>query len=362
MTVPLVRYDGIENDADGLDFFSQSGYVLTMTVPYNGTIEMELSYLGDAVATASYQSGTWLQFTISIDAQSGKVTFNGTRSLGWNAGQKFTFTNYDTVFSTVIFDFSDKARTLAIDRIYHEDVGTGTNHVRFQVAATTTYLDTHGYVMIDPHINIHDYFPEYQNIRLNLYSFAVYGDSMTLNGRTFHLDGSKITDLYYVKVTENVYGDPNNPTKVTGQNTYYQIADASEPGAILYQPTLSNIYITWEGIESTEMADRHCYLTFVDAGMTIDMGSFVRNNASVSFSGIWYFTTAVWEPYTATEKSYSMDLNSWFNLDSNAFILVVIALMIVLTVVFNLFWKPSLIDYAIIFGGAIISYILIGGL
>ena len=361
MQIPLVKYDGIEDNGDGIKFFSDSGYSLTFTVPYNGALQCTLKHNGEVVASNIYQTGTWLQFALGIDAQSGKVTFNGTRSLGWNAGQTFTFTNYETVFSTVIFDFSSIVNDLAIWNIYHADLnGVGDDHPRFQVTATTTYLDTHGYVMNDPSIDIHALFPEYDNIRLNLYSFAVYGDTMTVNGHTFTLDGSKIMDLYYTNEREALHDDPYDPNKITGWREFKRIADQSTEGAVLWQPTLNNIYVTWTNISSLNADDRQCYLTFVDDNVTIEMGSF--DSTVLSFTGIWYFTTAVWEPYNSTETVYTMDPNDWFNLSSDAFILTVIGLLVILTVIFNVIWRPSLLDYAIIVGGGIIAYVLVGGL
>ena len=349
MIIPLVIYDGIEDDADGIKYFSDSGYTLSIVVPYNGQITCTLSGHGQTISD-SFKSGSWVQFTLDVDAQKGTVTFNGTRSLGWNANRDFTFLNYETVFTQKIFDFSSEVTGLAISKIYHEDTGNGMNHPRFQVSATTTFLDTYGFVMIDPTLNIYSQFPNYDNLRLNLYSFAVYGETMTVNGHQFTLQGSRLSDLYYT-----VYTDDDD-------NEHYVIANASTEGAVKYDATLSNIYITWTNITSQTVEDRQCYLTFADDKKTIEMGSYPLNDLMISFTGIWYFTTALYEPYTAHETVYSMDWGSWFNLSGDAFLLIIAGLLIILTVAFSMIWKPSIIDYAIIIGSGLISYILIGGL
>ena len=267
------------------------------------------------------------------------------------------FTNYTTVFSKEIFDFSETVKGLAMKEIYHEDTGIGSNHVRFQVSATTTYLDTYGYVMVDPVLNIYEKFPDYDDLRLNFYSFAVYGNTITINNRTFHMDGSQITDMYYT-----MQKDENN-------KTHYIIADQYSAGAIKFQPFLTNIYVTWENIQSGTASDRQCYITFVNDNMTIEMGTFDPSapngsstpNMTVSMTGIWYFTTAIYEPYQATERIYTMDWNSWFNLDGSTFIVVVIAIIIVSLAVCNRIWELSFLDYAVAVGGAAIAFILIGG-
>ena len=349
MEIPLVIYDGIEDDADGIKYFSDSGYTLSIVVPYNRQITCTLSGHGQTISD-SFKSGSWVQFTLDVDAQKGTVTFNGTRSLGWNANRDFTFLNYETVFTQKIFDFSSEVTGLAISKIYHEDTGNGMNHPRFQVSATTTFLDTYGFVMIDPTLNIYSQFPNYDNLRLNLYSFAVYGETMTVNGHQFTLQGSRLSNLYYT-----VYTDEDD-------NEHYVIANASTEGAVKYDATLSNIYITWTNITSQTAEDRQCYLTFADDKKTIEMGSYPLNDLMISFTGIWYFTTALYEPYTAHETVYSMDWDSWFNLSGDAFLLVIAGLLIILTVAFSMIWKPSIIDYAVIIGCGVLSYILIGGL
>ena len=349
MTIPLVEYDGIKDDVDGIDYFSESPYILEIVVSYNSNIVCTLTGNGQAISN-SFKSGSWVQFTLDVDAQKGTVTFNGTRSLGWNANRDFTFLNYETVFTQKIFDFSSEVTGLAISKIYHEDTGNGMNHPRFQVSATTTFLDTYGFVMIDPTLNIYSQFPNYDNLRLNLYSFAVYGETMTVNGHQFTLQGSRLSDLYYT-----VYTDEDD-------NEHYVIANASTEGAVKYDATLSNIYITWTNITLQTAEDRQCYLTFADDKKTIEMGSYPLNDLMISFTGIWYFTTALYEPYTAHETVYSMDWGSWFNLSGDAFLLIIAGLLIILTVAFSMIWKPSIIDYAIIIGSGLISYILIGGL
>ena len=173
---------------------------------------------------------------------------------------------------------------------------------------------------------------------------------MTVNGHQFTLQGSRLSDLYYT-----VYTDDDD-------NEHYVIANASTEGAVKYDATLSNIYITWTNITSQTVEDRQCYLTFADDKKTIEMGSYPLNDLMISFTGIWYFTTALYEPYTANETVYSMDWGSWFNLSGDAFLLVIAGLLIILTVAFSMIWKPSIIDYAIIIGSGLISYILIGGL
>lgn len=348
MQIPLLEYDGIEGDEDGIKYFSSTSMYLTIQVSF-GKIDCSLYGPTGLMDSATFNSGTWRQFTIGIDAQSGKIDFMGTMGSGWNVGQTFTFENYQTVFTRTIFDFSQHASDLAFNQVYHKDIGTGTVHPKFQVSATTTFLDTYGFVMVDPHLNIYGAFPEYNDLRLNLYSFAIYGDTITINDWTFGMEGSKIADLYYI-----LYKDESGKVHQT-------VVSPDVAGAAKYEATLTNIYVTWTNINSDDIDQRQCYLTFVNDNVTFELGTYARENLTISMEGVWYFTTALYEPYTAHETVYNMDWNNWFNLSGSAFIIAIIALLVILTVLFNIFYVPSMLDYAIIIGAGVVSFILIGG-
>ena len=352
LTIPLMTYDGIKGDEDGMDEFSANGYVLTITNSYNANITCTVKKPNNQTVTYTpYNNGNWNSYVLKIDVQKGTVSFVG---IDPKKGESFTFLSYDEIFEKVIFDVSDNVKNMAIKRIYHDDSGNG-DHPHFQVQATTTYLNTYGFVMVDPTLNIYDRFPNYDNLRLNLYSFAYYGDGLTINNHTFSMDGSVIDGFWYLPKGTAIYENGI----ITGYTTENTISEEGVVGSIELKPTLTNVYITWTNIHSQTESERVCYLTFVDDNTTINMGTFETGDLTISFEGVWYFTTAIYEPYTGYETSYVMDWDSPFNLDKNAFILVFIGIAILCFLVMNMFYKPGLLDYLIVGLTGIIAYILL---
>lgn len=355
MIIPLLTYDGIEDDNDGIEYFSENGYILTITNGYNRDVTCTVfKPNGQSQTYTPFKSGYWTQYIFKIDVQNGKISFAGINSPYRDPGMDFSFVNYKTYYETEIFDISDNVNLMAFERIYHIDSGTG-DHPHFQVSATTTWLKTYGFVMVDPTLNIYEKFPNYDDLRLNFYSFAYYGDSMTINGYTMDMDGS-VVQLYYKEITVPIYDSGNN---ISGYKKELAIANEGEEGAIAYSPILSNIYITWNNINSETESDRVCYLTFVNENKTINMGTFASGDLTVSFDGVWYYTTAIYEPYTGYELVYTMDWDSPFNMSKEAFILIFIGISILCFLVMNLFYKPGILDYLIVGLTGLIAYILL---
>lgn len=361
IVIPILKYDGIKNDADGISEFSRNGYIIGISMAYQGNIIMTLTDANNTVHTyPAFQIGEWTQYLLKLDVQNGYLEWGGIKSPYRNTNLDFNFTNYNTIVEKRIVDFSNDLNDAAFNRIYHEDTGTGTSHPHFQVVTTDTYLDTYGVVMNDPVINIIDQFPDYDDLRLNLYSFAVYGDSLNINGYTMNMNGSKVR-VYYTMHHDPIYDDQTH-TQIVGYDDYNEIATSSTPNVKYVDLVLSNVFITWENIKHPDAADRMCYLTFVDANMTFRMGSFQPDNLTISFDGIWYFTTALWEPYQAYEKDYSWDYHHPFNLDRNGFILIFIAISVAVFVIMNIYYRPSFLDYLVVIGAGIIAYVMLGGM
>ena len=361
MVIPILKFDGIKDDADGIDEFTATGEIIRISMAYKGNIVMTLTDADSTVHTyPAFQIGEWTQYLLKLDVQNGYLEWGGIKSPYRNTNLDFNFTNYNTIVEKRIVDFSNDLNDAAFNRIYHEDTGTGTSHPHFQVVTTDTYLDTYGVVMNDPVINIIDQFPDYDDLRLNLYSFAVYGDSLNINGYTMNMNGSNVR-VYYTMHHDPIYDDQTH-TQIVGYDDYNEIATSTTPNAKYVDLVLSNIFITWENIKHPNAADRMCYLTFVDANMTFRMGSFDPTDLTISFDGIWYFTTALWEPYQAYEKDYSWDYHHPFNLDRNGFILIFIAISVAVFVIMNIYFRPSFLDYLVVIGAGIIAYVMLGGI
>lgn len=338
MAIPLLEYNRLSENAEP-QYFRDTGYVLTIESGYNKRIHITLTKDGVQEYTASYVPGVWQRYALVLDAENGTLSYQGISSAARNPVREFNFMDYVPISTSVIADWSSECDNLAFARIYHKDVGNGTNHPNFQIGDTATFLNTYGVVMIDPVLNIYEQFPAYEDLRLNLYSFALYGDTITFNGYTFDMDGSYITVRYDRIGTTNV-------VSTTGSETF--------------TAPLTNIYITWMGISDELPENRSCTLTFVERNQTFDLGTFAIGDLTISGEGMWYFTTALWEPFDTVKKTYVMDWSSPFNLDGNGFLLIFIALLVIVLVIMNIFWQPTVLDYAVVFGAGLISLITLG--
>lgn len=199
---------------------------------------------------------------------------------------------------------------------------TSTTSMKFSVTNTTVFLDTYGVVMQDPSINVNNYFPDYDIWRLNFYSFALVGDSMTINGQTFDIgDDQKITLSHEGQKT------------ITG--------------------TLSNIYITEK--------DGHTFFTFTDSKETIDLGETVDEN--VSFTGLWYFTTGLYEGVSGVEDYFKWNIDGQYHATITQTCLMFIGLMIVGMIIGRVMFDLSFtsMNGIILITASVIALIVAGG-
>lgn len=147
----------------------------------------------------------------------------------------------------------------------------GMHPARFGIYETAVFLNSFDVVMQDPSIDILDYWPNLTEYRLNFYSFALIGDSLTINDVVLPID-----DLQRVSI-------PN------------------EDGSY----SLNNIYVTVSKVDGVN----HTFLTFVNDTKTFDLGETV--NDTVSFSGIWYFTSSLFDAKPVTGYEYEWNFNGF---------------------------------------------------
>lgn len=320
-TVPLYESSNINDVVT----WTQTNYELVIA-PSKTRVYVDLYDNGTLLDSASVDIGNWAGCLITVNASTGEVF--------WTPMNTFTnFTSY-TVLETqreLVFSW-DETENAAIYEIEHYDNGNG--KTRLEVVNTMTYLDTFGVVLNNPSIDMEDKFPQYNEIRLNLYSFATYGDSLTIGGITWPVTGSQIT-VYYL---------------INGSS--YDVASSSTPGALSKTLTLSNIYITWDGTD--------CLLTFVDDNWTVNLGPYSNGTKAMSFSGLWYFTTALWEPYTATQTVISGDWDSLLDVDKTVVLIVFLGVTILAALICHIKMGLKWLDGVIIAVGLIVSWTLLG--
>ena len=215
--------------------WSDSGYDLTVTLTSpSPSITATLSGNGITPVTKTTSLGSWTAFQVDMNIADGLISVTPVKIFN-------SFTDY-TLYSNQTknaLDFSGIVENCSLDVIEHESNGSA--NARFSVVSTEVFLDTYGVILYNPSINLYSYFPQFPAIRANFYSFALYGDSITINGTTYVLNGSKVTVQY---VTD-------------GQHNYLP---AVMPNETVRSKTmdLTNIYVTFD------TSTGHVELTFVE--------------------------------------------------------------------------------------------------
>lgn len=329
-TMQMSIYKGaVTNDVTS---WNDTGYTLTIQVSYpSAQISVTLSG-EDTLISKSIRPGNWSTFIISINTDEGNVSVIPIRTFA-----SFTdYTLYENQRKTVM-DFSDIVSGAAVLNISHSESGSGANSPRFSVVSTSVFLDTYGVVLYNPTINLYDYFPQYDNIRVNFYSFALYGESITINNNTYSVINGKITIQYVSDHGDNFL--PGVMPNATVKTRTFE---------------LTNIYITYDG--------GHCFLTFVNDRFTIDLGAYAEGDESISMTGLWYFATMVYSPYTAMEKQLS-DWKFMPETTSAQMVLIFIGILFIAGAAVAIHARKKglgIIDLIIIGGALLVGLLMLG--
>lgn len=181
-------------------------------------------------------AGAYRQVALTIDVVNGLVQL-----------RPVSFTNFVdfTIIDTVLAESSLIAAGEGIEQITYNPV-TGVAPLRWSIGSTTVLMDTFGAVMVDPSIEVNEYWPNMALYRLWFQSFALYGDSVTINGRTFNVTDESIVisnDSVFNVVGNYAYINggayPVTDGNVTIDNVVYSVTDN--------YITISNTYAVNDG-------------------------------------------------------------------------------------------------------------------
>ena len=261
----------------------------TISVDYNTNRYSVTLNGGDPV-----DIGTWRNIILDIDMINGELSVIPVR----------TFNSYTNVEldNTNIFvgDLVNPAPTNTIQWM------PTSNSLTFNVYSTSVFMDTYGVVMVNPTLNITDYFTNLDNFyQLKLSNISVVGQSMTVNGVTGTVTGNTVTF--------------NDET--------VQVKDMT---------------ITY--------ADGHAYIS--DSHATIDLGTITDN--TISMSGAWYFITDLMRGYTTQKMIYEWDWQD-FILDNVQFCVIYIGLALIGLLIARHYCTLTITDYAIFMVSIIIA-------
>ena len=117
---------------------------------------------------------------------------------------------------------------------------------------------------------------------------------------------------------------------------------------------LNNIYVTWDGTR--------CALTFVDDRFTIDLGVYQPGNMTVAFTGLWYFTTMLWDSTLATEKQLG-DWKAFPETTAQQMILIFMGILLIAGVAGMVHVRRSgrgTVDLIVIGAAMVVAFVMLG--
>lgn len=288
----------------------------TIVLPSNDTISLE--YTGSTnrvkVNSGSWTDiGNWEHFMLTIDGYEGKVSV--TPIITFVNYQSFTLANYtyNTIGDITVSPFT-KLKWSQTDDSY-----------TFSVYSTMVEV-TNKLFMVDPSLNIKDYFPLEDGFKIELKNFTKLGTSFTINNQTF-------------------YGDADgNPIEDTG---YIYIPD-DNGGVSIKLGAMSII---------EDEIDGHTYVQSNEFGSSrVDLGE--TTTSVISASGTWFFTNQLYEGNIVDSFEYVWDWAN--NLTSTQSILIWLGLIVLGSVVAHRFFNFTMLDLAIVVASSVILYCILG--
>lgn len=255
--------------------------------------------LGDHATTI----GKWSNFVLSLDTMDGIY-----RAIPVTDFVSFTPGQY-TVMDGAAYTLSSDVSGKTFDSM---TLTTSSNSFRFGIVQTEVFLETYDVVMVDPSLDPGLYFTDLADMRINFYSFALYGSEISINGEDY-----AVNDAAQIMVP---------------------VPDG-EGGTIDTWTTLTNIYITFQ--------EDRTYLTFVNDDLTIDLGE--TETTLISFTGVWYFSAAIWEGYETTETVTDWNPGDFF-FDGNGAIIAFLGFLALGTIIGARIVRGSMeaLDYIVV--------------
>ncbi len=151
---------------------------------------------------------------------------------------------------------------------------------RWGITETRVFLNTYDAVMNNPSIDITQHFPDLEGWRLNFYSFATVGESITINNKTFDIGPNQTITV------------SNDNDSITGQ--------------------LSDVFVSKD-------LDGVIWFGFRD-GSSISLGPAVSN--VISFAGLWYFTTGLYDAVRSTVEYYDWNLDGVWHANGGQIVII----------------------------------------
>lgn len=272
-------------DNSKLTIVCQNDGTMDFTIDVDGqTLRFMIGYTFiratvDGTQVMHQTTGSWQHYAIEIDFLNGVITWHPIVS--WTSFLDFTTAPGNS------YEMGITGTVTRIDFTQTEDHGDPdamVDDMHFGIVETQVYMDTSVIVMQNPSITITDYWPSSDG-RVQFNGFAMYGDSVTINGQTYSVDDGLIT--------------------IDGE-----------------QYELSSLVVTW--------LDGSC--TAKIGSKEFELGSTASH--LVSFGGIWYFTASYWSAETVDKTTYDWNLDT-FGLNSQACIVAFLGILVLGTAILH---------------------------
>ena len=226
------------------------------------------------------------------------------------------YTNYSVIGVPMASVSVASGGSQNLDKLYVVSSNSGG---RWLVSDTKIFLNTYDSVFIDPSINLDNYWPDMSSYRYGFQSFAIYGDSITINGVTYPII-------------------EHNKIEINGKKY-----------------TLDNFYLSYSEQNTVS-------ITFKNINRTVELGDIA--DKTVSFSGIWYFSTGLYEGSYTTSDVYEWDDNLIGNINPQIVLLLTLGLLLGLSLLFIALFKVNVgtMDKLILIFAGVVIICILGGL
>lgn len=254
-------------------------------------------------------------------ASSGRITLGDFRALtvelektasglNWAVYGVTSFISYtDLSISPIASASGSFSGSVDLDKLFFHRTGSG---LAWSVYNTVVFMDTYGAVLADPSIDLADYWPDMDSYRFAFQSFALYGDSITMNGVTYPVSNESIV------INDHAY-------------------------------KLDNFYLSF-----SEQGDTS--ITFNNVNRTIDLGPTV--DKVVSFAGNWGFTTGLYEGSIDVKKAYDWNIKLLGD-NLNTIILIALGLVAVLMLACKWLGMSFKMTDKVVLGGSALFLVLL---
>lgn len=314
-TVNTVRWSNGYDNSEITMLFRPTvrGQNMTLTVPItdDGTTDTVEIRIGKAMTgndvivsngSDTLNMGAWSTVALTISPLTDTITATGV--LGFTDFQRYEYTDYTQSMKL------GASGTISSMQLYGSTM-------KFGIVNTKVFLDNYTQAFINPALNPMQHFPANDLYRVTYDSFALYGDSVTINDRTYEVVGSEVMAVWTVDGATGTGLIPLTGLTVETDGTNTTIIWST--GRTLSEPTTSDV---------------------------------------ISFGGAWFFES---DYYTGTEVSetvYDWEPLTW-GLDRTQAIIVMLGFMAVGGFVVSRLRSLGWIDYAIMIIAFIAGWVIL---